>query len=703
MKTNLYYIIAMSFVIIFISCSGQSENQNIQENASQYTNLLIKETSPYLLQHANNPVNWHAWNEETLAKAKAEDKLLLISIGYAACHWCHVMEHESFEDTAVAKIMNDNFICVKVDREERPDVDAIYMDACQLITGSGGWPLNAIALPDGRPIYAQTYAPKVDWIKVITYFNGYYPKNKAEAISQAEQLTQGIVDKQNIPLNQAEPIFIKDQLEETWKNWEDKIDYKKGGRMGSPKFPMSYNYDYLMQDYFHTKDPKKLEAVTVTLDNMMMGGIYDQVGGGFARYSTDENWKVPHFEKMLYDNGQLVSTYSKAYALTKNEEYATVVKESIKWLQREMTDKSNGFYSSLDADSDGEEGLFYIWTNDELDQILGEDARLLKYYWSVGLNGNWEGKNILYTTKTLENFANLNKMEVAELKRKIKAGKEKLLKARENRVRPGLDDKILVSWNALMLTGLVDAYRYLGDEEYLELAIKNANFIKDKAIKEDFRINRNYKNGTSSINGFLDDYSLTIEAFIALYEVTFDQQWLDLANNLSKYVMTHFYDESNSMFFYTSDVDVELITRKKEIEDNVIPSSNSSMAKSLFLLGDFYDNKLYKEISKSMLNNMMGYVLQYGTYYANWAKLLDLQVNNPYEIAIVGENANELRKQMMSEYFPNAIYLGGKTEGSLSLLQNKLQSGETYVYVCQNKTCKMPVRSSAEAFNLMNK
>ena len=673
------------------------------EKSHKYTNILIKETSPYLLQHAHNPVEWHAWNEKTLDKAKAEDKLLLISIGYAACHWCHVMEHESFEDSAVAAIMNENFICIKVDREERPDVDAIYMDACQLITGRGGWPLNAIALPDGRPIYALTYAPKAEWNKVLKYFGNFYPAKKTEAISQAEQLTQGIVDKENIPLSTEEPLFTENELKLTWSTWKDKIDYKKGGRTGSPKFPMSYNYDYLMQDYFHTKDPQKLEAVTVTLDNMMMGGIYDQIGGGFARYSTDANWKVPHFEKMMYDNGQLVSTYAKAYALTKNEEYATVVRESIEWVKREMTDKSNGFYSSLDADSEGEEGLFYIWTNDELDNILGDDAKLLKYYWSVSLTGNWEGQNILFATKTLAKFAKLNKMEIPELQGKIKKGKAKLLKAREDRIRPGLDDKILVSWNALMLTGLIDAYRYLGDAEYLDLALKNANFIKDNTIQKDFRINRNYKNGTSTINGFLDDYSLTIEAFIALYEVTFDEEWLNLANNLSQYVLTHFYDNSNSMFFYTSDIDVKLITRKKEVQDNVIPASNSSMAKSLFLLGDFYDNKLYKEISESMLNNMIQYVLNYGTYYANWAKLLDMQVHQPYEIAIVGKNAESLRKEMMSKYIPNAIYMGGKTEGSLTLLKDKLQKGDTYVYVCQNKACKMPVKTSIEALKLMVK
>jgi len=703
MKTNFYYSIILSFALFITSCNAQNQKHTMEEKEHKYTNHLIKETSPYLLQHAHNPVEWHAWNDETLAKAKKEDKLLLISIGYAACHWCHVMEHECFEDTSVAKLMNEHFICVKVDREERPDVDAIYMDACQLITGRGGWPLNAIALPDGRPVYALTYAPKPEWIKVLKYFGDYYPAKKAEAIKQAEQLTEGIVNKEDIPMITSDESFSEDDLMACWNNWKGKIDFKKGGRNGAPKFPMPNNYDFLMRYYYHTKNPQVLEAVKTTLDNMMMGGIYDHVGGGFARYSTDGIWKVPHFEKMLYDNGQLVSTYSKAYALTKNEEYATIVKETIEWVKREMTDKSNGFYSSLDADSDGEEGKFYVWKSEELNEILGKDADLLKYYWNVSKNGNWEESNILYTTKSLEEFAKLNKIEVSELQNKIKNAKEKLLKERAKRIRPGLDDKILISWNALMLKGLIDAYRYLGKDEYLKLAIKNAKFIEEKAIKKDFRINRNYKNGVSSINGFLDDYSLTIEAYIALYEVTFDEKWLNLANNLAKYTILHFYDESTGMFYYISDLDKDLIARKKEVQDNVIPASNSSLAKALFLLGDYYDNKDYKQKSNQMLKNMMQYVRQYGTYYSNWAILLDNEVHLPYEVAIVGKDFETKRKQLMKKYIPNAIYLGGKDEGTLELLKDKLQDGKTYIYVCQNKVCKMPVKEINEAVKLMIK
>lgn len=689
-------------MVLFSSCTtaDKKDEKKITEK-HLYTNSLINETSPYLLQHAHNPVNWHAWNEETLKKAEAEDKLLLISIGYAACHWCHVMEHESFEDSAVAQLMNENFICVKVDREERPDVDAIYMDACQLINQSGGWPLNAFTLPNGKPIYALTYRPTDEWTKILAHFTAFYTTEKEKAIAQAEQLTQGIVNKDNIVLNTAEAHFTKQDLKEVWKNWKALIDMKNGGRSGAPKFPMSYNYDYLMRAYYHTGNSEKIDAVKITLDKMMMGGIYDQIGGGFARYSTDATWKVPHFEKMLYDNALLVSTYTQAYSLSKNEQYAQTSRETLDWIAREMTDKSGGFYSSLDADSEGKEGIFYIWNEKEFDDLLCTDAALMKKYFSVTKIGNWERSNILHRKQNIKQFSKFNNLSEEELKKKIAKTKQILLEERNKRVKPSLDDKILTSWNALMLKAYVDAYRYLGDKNYLKIAIKNANFLKENAIQTNFRINRNYKNGVSNINGFLDDYSFTIEAYIALYQVTFDQQWLDLAKNLTDYTIEHFYDETTALFFYTSNIDKALIARKKELQDNVIPSSNSSMAKALFLLGDYYHSKKYLSLSETMLNNMKSYVLPNGSYYSNWAQLLEMNVNKPLEIAIVGKNAEKIRQEMMSYFIPNALFLGGETEGNLELLKDKLIAGETYIYVCQNKVCKMPVKTVAEALRLI--
>lgn len=703
MFTALFRSLLLLLILVSYACTAQEkkvEKQTVEEK-HQYTNLLINETSPYLLQHAHNPVNWHAWNDETLKKAEREDKLLLISIGYAACHWCHVMEHESFEDSTIAYIMNEKFICVKVDREERPDVDAIYMDACQLINNSGGWPLNAFALPNGKPIYALTYKPADEWTKVLDYFTSFYPAEKEKAIAQAEQLTLGIANKDLVSLNEEAPNFTKADLTEIWKNWKGILDIKNGGRTGAPKFPMSNNYDYLMRAYYHSGNPEKIDAVKISLNKMMMGGIYDQIGGGFARYSTDAVWKVPHFEKMLYDNAQLASTYAQAYSLSKNTEYEKTTREILEWIATDMTNENGGFYSSLDADTEGKEGQFYIWDEAEFDNLLCSDNELMKRYFSVTKKGNWEQSNILYRKQTLVQFAKFNNVEVTELEQKIEKTKKILLKARNEREKPGLDDKILTSWNSLMLKAYADAYRYLGDKKYLEIALKNANFIKENAIQEDFRINRNYKNGVSNINGFLDDYSFTIEAYIALYQVTFDQQWLDLAKNLTDYTLEHFYDKETGLFFYTSNLDKALVARKKELQDNVIPSSNSSMAKALFLLGDYYNDKKYLEMSETMLNNVKSYIRQYGTYYSNWAQLLEMNVNQPREIAIVGKDAEKIREEMMSYFIPNAIFIGGENESNLELLKGKLVAGETYIYVCQNRVCKMPVKTVTEALKLI--
>jgi uncharacterized protein YyaL (SSP411 family) len=499
----------------------------MKEDKSKHTNSLVHETSPYLLQHAHNPVDWKAWNDQALGEAKAHDKLLLISIGYAACHWCHVMEHESFEDEAVAKIMNTHFVNIKVDREERPDIDQIYMDACQLMNGNGGWPLNAIALPDGRPIFAGTYFKKEDWKKLLIYFGDIYPIKKEELEERANQIQQGVQSFDLVELNLGEPDFKKEDLDEIWENWKSKIDYNAGGRIGAPKFPMPSNWEFLLKYTFFTKEKEAKRAVVSTLDNMMMGGIYDHIGGGFARYAVDGIWKVPHFEKMLYDNGQLVSLYAQACAHFNNPEYKTVVEETLTWLEREMTDPSGGFYASLDADSEGVEGKFYVWDEDEIDEILANDAAILKKYWSIESGGNWEEGNILYAKKLIPDFCIEHNLEERSFIQTLNVAKAKLLKARNQRIKPGLDDKILTSWNALMLKGLIDAYRYLENENYLNLALKNAHFIIENQLKNDGRLYRNYKNGTSSINGFLDDYSFTIEAFIALYEVTGDVFWLN--------------------------------------------------------------------------------------------------------------------------------------------------------------------------------
>jgi uncharacterized protein YyaL (SSP411 family) len=461
----------------------------------------------------------------------------------------------------------------------------------------------------------------------------------------------------------------------------------------------------LLNYYHFTKDAKALEGVTTTLDNMANGGIYDHLGGGFARYSTDDDWFAPHFEKMLYDNGQLISLYSEAYQLTKNPLYKKVVVETLEYTKREMTNPDGGFYSSLDADSEGEEGKFYVWKKSEIDSLLGDDlAKVFNEFYEVKRSGNWEHKNnILHRKSSNEKVAKKFDLTADQLSKKIDDAKIILMSARGERIRPGLDDKILTSWNALMLKGYTDAYRAFGNEEYLESAIRNANFLVKNSIKDEHRLNRNFKDGQSVINAFLDDYALLIDAFVHLYQVTFDEQWLNHAKKLTAYTQTHFYDKSTGMFHYTSNLDPELIARKKELADNVIPGSNSTMARNLYKLGTMLYQPEWVDLSKQMLHNLSESITDtpQPNFYSNWCSLYWAIVNPPFEVAVIGDNSRALSKELMQYYLPNVLILGGKSEGNLQLLQDKLIEGETRIYVCKNKVCKFPVLEVNKALELM--
>ncbi len=706
---RLLNVIILSLVICMLACKSPNGQTNAHQNTSDhpYTNHLINESSPYLLQHAHNPVDWYPWGDEALAKAKKEDKMLLISIGYSACHWCHVMEHESFEDTIVSKVMNDNFVCIKIDREERPDIDDVYMTACHMATGkSCGWPLNAFALPDGRPVWAGTYFPKKKWTEILNYFVNERAQHPEKMEEYANQLTEGIQGRDQISINGSDQIFVKKELDNIVDNFIQNIDLNKGGRKGAPKFPMPSNFQFLLNYHYLYQDAQSLEAVTTTLDAMAYGGIYDQLGGGFARYSTDDKWLVPHFEKMTYDNGQLVSLYAQAYQVTKKPLYKKIIEQTLAYTEREMTHQNGGFYSSLDADSEGEEGKFYVWTKEEIDAVAGDEKTRKIYhdYYNIKAKGNWEEhKNILHLTKTPAKIAQKHQLTEAALADLIQGVDAKLMAARDQRIRPGLDDKILTSWNALMLKGYIDAYRALGQKKYLDAALKNADFIVKEMIQQDGRLNRNFKNKKSVINAFLDDYALTIDAFTHLYQVTFDEQWLYKSKVLADYAIQHFFDEKSAMFNYTSDIDPPLVARKMELTDNVIPGSNSSMARALYQLGTYLYNSDYIEKAKQMAHNMSETITQTESpnFYSNWCSLYASLVNPPYEIAIVGDNHNQLRSEMLPYYLPNALLLGGKDEGSLELLKSKLQEGETMIYVCQNKVCKFPVRAVEKAMELM--
>ncbi len=683
-----------------ISCNSQNKN-DMTEHA--YTNSLIDETSPYLLQHAHNPVDWHAWNDETLALAKKENKLILISIGYAACHWCHVMEHESFEDTTVAKIMNQNFINIKVDREERPDVDQVYMNAVQLMTGRGGWPLNCIALPDGRPVWGGTYFTKENWISILEQLSKLYKETPEKLEDNAAKLTEGVRQSDLVILNTADKEYTLEELDTIVSKWKQYIDTDLGGSAGAPKFPMPNNSQFLLRYAVQKGDTKILDYVNTTLTNMALGGLYDQVGGGFARYSVDAKWHIPHFEKMLYDNGQLVSLYANAYLVTKNPLYKQVVYETTAFVERELMHENGAFYSSLDADSDNaegelEEGAFYVWKKEELQQIVKDDFKLFADYYNINDAFKWEHETYnLHRTESNEAIAKKHNLSVDELEAKVKSWKNTLLETRGKKDRPRLDDKILTSWNALMLKGYIDAYRVFGDEHFLKRALKNANFIAKIQHKEDGGLYRNFKNKKSSINAYMIDYATVVDAFINLYEVTLDEKWLQNAKNLTNYSFDHFYDDKSNMFFFTSNVDKGLIARKTETDDNVIPSSNSIMANNLFKLGHYFGNKSYSKNANQMLHNVKDKALQYPAGASNWLLLYANYLGDFYEVAIVGEEAKQKLKEFNATYIPNKLIVGSTKDSKLLLLEYKYDKNRTTIYVCIDGACQLPVNETVKA------
>jgi len=691
-----------TFSLFLFSCSNNGKPQQQTTNSMQttthkFTNNLVKETSPYLLQHAHNPVDWHAWNDETLAKAQKENKLLLISIGYSACHWCHVMEHESFEDEAVAKLMNEHFICIKIDREERPDIDQIYMNAVQLMTGSGGWPLNCFALPTGEPFYGGTYYQKKQWMYVLEQVANEYNTNPQKVIDYAHELTEGIQKSELLPKVVNESPFSMEIIETSVVRFLKNIDLEEGGQNRAPKFPMPNNYEFLLNYYYHTKNSEALHAVNLTLTKMAFGGIYDQIGGGFARYSTDSYWKAPHFEKMLYDNAQLVSLYSKAYQLTKNELYKNVVYQTLTFVQREMTAKNGAFFSALDADSEGKEGKYYVWSKEELEQLLNNDFDVMADYYNINSNGKWEESYILLRSETDETIAQKHTISVETLQKIVAKSNTILLSEREKRIKPGLDDKTLTSWNALMLKGYVDAYTAFGEKEFLDAALKNATFLIENQLRKDGGLNHNYKNEVSNLDGYLEDYSFTIEAFIALYEATFDEKWLITANNLMEYSIAHFYDETTGFFYFTSNNAKGLIARKMELSDNVIPASNSSIAKGLFLLGEYFYEENYSNKASQMLKNIENQMPQYIGGYSNWAMLYLNYTHSFYEIAISGNDALQKQKEISQHFIPNKLIVGSKSESALPLLKDKFSAQNTLIYVCYNKACQKPVETVSEA------
>ncbi len=671
--------------------------------APKHSNALINETSPYLLQHAHNPVNWVAWSPEVLQEAEMQDKLLIISIGYAACHWCHVMEKECFEDEEVAEVMNKNFVNIKIDREERPDVDHIYMDALQMMTGSGGWPLNIIALPDGRPIWGATYVDKNRWIKALEQLAEVYDKEKIKVISYAENLAEGIKSINLVKENNNSELPSTAQLEKLVVDWSEYFDRKLGGYNRAPKFMMPGNLEFLLHFGMATQNESVLEYVDLSLKKIAQGGVYDHVGGGFARYAVDTRWHVPHFEKMLYDNGQLVSLYAKAYAYNGNEDYKLVVEETISFVERELMDKDSGFYSSLDADSFNEEqifeeGAYYVWRKEELKVLLGSEFELFQDYYNINSYGHWEeGNYVLIKDKEDEEIAKKHGISHEELNKQVARWKPLLREERVKRERPRLDDKVLTSWNGLMLNGLIDAYRYLGNERYLVLARKNAEFILSNLMDDQGQLFHNYKNGKVSIAGYLEDYASVAKAYLNLYETSLEEKWLLHSRKLLDYCLSHFYDNQSGLFFFTSDSSHYVIRRTLETQDNVIPASNSILAVVLFKMGKLYPEENYKNIARTMMLAMQNSLEENIHSHANWARLA-LYMDKPfYEIAIVGPEYREKAAEFHQKYLPNTIFTASENEADLSLLKNRYVAGKTLIYVCKEGACRLPETEAKKA------
>lgn len=669
-------------------------------------NHLINAGSPYLKQHAYNPVEWYPWGEEALAKAKNEDKPIIVSIGYSSCHWCHVMERESFENDSIAQIMNEHFISIKVDREERPDIDQLYMEAVQAMGVNGGWPLNVFLTPDQKPFYGGTYFPPQAWAKLLTNVAHTFEKQRNEIEKSADDFTDVLATSEIIKfkLKADDAPFSQEALDQAYLKMAERFDHQKGGFNRAPKFPMPSNWLFLLRYYHITRNAEARKQVEKTLDEIALGGISDQVGGGFARYSVDADWHVPHFEKMLYDNGQLISLYAEAYTVTQKDLYKEAVYKTIGWLEREMEHKG-GFFSALDADSEGEEGKFYVWGQEELEPLLnGTELNIAVPYYDIQQEGNWEeGKNILHRRMSDPEFAKKHGLGQEELKTVRTRINAKLLKARGQRVRPGLDDKILAGWNGLMLKGLVDAYEAFQDDRFLDLAVKNASFLERNMISANGKMMRGFKNEKASIDAYLEDYAAVINAFIALYQVTFDEKWIELAKVLNEYVLGHFYDDDEQMFFFTDNKSPGLIARKKEIFDNVIPSSNSIMAINLYLLGVIYDSDDYKNISRKMLGRITPLFSSDIAYVSNWAILYTYMATPTAEISIVGNNAAALRNDLLKTYHPNKVVMGTEVSSSLPLMEGKyaLENKGT-IYVCYNKTCQQPVHTTTEALEQLH-
>jgi len=677
----------------------------------QFTNKLIDETSPYLLQHAHNPVNWFPWGDEALNKAKNENKPILVSIGYSACHWCHVMERESFEDEETARLMNEHFINIKIDREERPDLDHIYMDAVQAMTGSGGWPLNVFLTPGAKPFYGGTYFPpkrafnRPSWQEVLLGVTEAFTQRRNEIDAQAENLTEHLVQANAFGAPGENDLFTKEKIKEAFDNIMKNADKKWGGFGKAPKFPQSLVIKYLLRFSHISENKEALEQALLSIDKMIDGGIYDQVGGGFARYSTDTEWLVPHFEKMLYDNALLLSVISEAYQITGDKRYKEVIEETIQFIQRELMHPEGGFYAALDADSEGEEGKFYVWNHEEVIDLLQNDASIFCDFFDIKPNGNWEEKNILWRQKKEKAFCEEKNISVEELQKIIQKGKKVLLKKRNERIRPQTDDKILLGWNALMNTALSKAFAATGEESYKKLAVDNMQFLLSKFLKNNTtEYFHSWKNKMAKQPAFLDDYAFLIQALVHLQEISGDTNYLEKAKVVTERVVEDFLDPATDFFFYTNTNQTDVIVRKKEVYDGAQPSGNAVMADNLFRLGLYFDKSDWKGKSIQMISSLGNAIVRYPTSFGSWACSLLEILNGTNEIVVISEKPQHILTQVLKEYIPHKIIMAAADgSNSFPLLSGKGKYEGAALYLCRDYTCENPVSSISALIDLIRR
>jgi len=665
----------------------------------EHSNRLQYESSPYLLQHAHNPVDWYPWGEEALQKAKKENKPILISIGYSACHWCHVMERESFEDPVVADIMNEHFINIKIDREERPDLDHIYMDAVQVMTGSGGWPLNVFLTPDAKPFYGGTYFPprkafnRASWTDTLQGVINAFSERQNEVVAQAEGLTAHLL-KSNVfgeAGNETGKAFTKENAELIFQNLMKSADKKEGGFGTAPKFPQTFSIQYLLRYFHFYRSQEALQQACLSLDKMIDGGIYDQVGGGFARYSTDNEWLVPHFEKMLYDNALIVTVLAEAYQLTHHARYADAIDQTIAFIEREMMSPEGGFYSALDADSEGEEGRYYVWTKKEVEALLEDDAELFCKFYDITEKGNWEGKNILHIPASQQPLAETDE---SGLRHRFENARQKLLTGRAKRIRPLLDDKILLNWNALMNSACCKAYIATGNDHYRQLAVRNMNFLLGSFSTNGEVFFHTCKDGKARFTAFLDDYTFLVQALIGLQEITGDGSYLLRAKKLTEYVLNGFADTASPFFFFTDAQQTDVIVRKKEIYDSAIPSGNSVMAGNLLYLARVFDIKEWAEKAEAMHLSLSALVIRYPMSFGNWANYLLLLVNGMKEIVITGQKINEILFEILHIFMPTRVFQSSSVPNEIfPLLRGKQYFESVLIYECENYVCNLPLTS----------